>query len=415
MTTEQKELNFFVAETEKFKISFHLNNIEQQNLHDLYTVKLSPNDRETFLFATLKYPLVNQVFPVFHSSFSEPDGRFMLQKGFYGFDGGFVHARNYLQDHFSHKDQLDLIIFDHGHDVPPFPGAKIKYFKSNGTSFVDATADFEYPRCFVFGGCSGDWDGDGVPELVFFDLADEVDPIMMAYKKNKLVQVEGRMPALIKKQNFRSLAGTKFLGRDNRLHLALGSIGNDHYAPKDLFIINDSKGVFRQENIRYLPKRRGGADWACVEMKNVRFDGDDTDHILAVYHDAKVQHGIIDLYVQKEDYLFEYFYKDRPIFEEKDSWYYRLELCKLNSETSTVDSIVSLKSRGLVNYVKKDLNFTLLERKKGEFVDMSHYLLPLKDKEFMGIAKTLNQSTGLHDLVFFDDHGNYYYCQTKGN
>lgn len=98
-------------------------------------------------------------------------------------------------------------------------------------------------------------------------------------------------------------------------------------------------------------------------MKNIRFDGDETDHILAVYHDAKVQHGIIDLYVQKDDYLFDYFYKDRPIFEEKDSWYYRVELCKLNSNTKSVDTIVTLKSRGLVNYVKKDFNFTLLMKK----------------------------------------------------
>ncbi len=413
MTNSARKLDFFVEETEKFKISFHLSNIEQKHLHDLYAVKPSLNGEESFLFATLTYPLQDTFHPVFHSRYNEAQNRYLLDKNFYNFEQGFVHARNYLQDHFNSKENLDIIIFDHGYDLPPFPGGKIKYFKSTGIDFIDASDEFYYPASFVFGGCSGDWDGDGCPEVLMFDLADALDPVMLAKIGNKFKVQPKRMPSLINNHQFRSLSGTKFYDKKGKLHLALGAIGNDSIAANDVYLINDSKGNFSEDSVRLLPLRRGGDNWACVQMMNVRFEGDETDNILAVYHDARVQHGIVDLYVQKDELEFDYFYKNKPLIEEKDSWFYRVELVKLNKSSQLPDSLVALKSRGLQNFVKKEYNFSLQIKNGDAFVDVSYYLAPLKNKEFMGIAKKFNKTSGLHDLLFFDDHGNYFYCQTK--
>ena len=404
---------FFCGETEQFKIYLFLNNLEERDLHDLYRVKTQEKAEETFLLTSLKLPLENRFWPVFHSSFDSKSNRLVMKKNFFEFERGFVHARNYLQDNFTSKDYLDLVVFDHGFDQSPFPGAKNVFFKSDGASFVEIPDFIDYPLGNTFAGCSGDWDGDGVPELVIFDLMDTKLPALLSFSNNKLSRNLERIPHLIEELNFKPLSGTKFRDFEGKLHLALGSQGDDFFSPNDLVLKNDGNGFFLKENIETLPQRRGGDNWACIEMKSIRFSGDQHDHLLALYHDASVQHGIVELYLQKENGKFSHFDNLGPLISETDSWFYRVEDVILNTGGQDPDSLLCLKSRGLKNFVKKEYNFKLVTKVGDHFVDISEQLSFLRDKEFSAISKMYSHERKVHDLIFYDNHGNYYFCETK--
>jgi hypothetical protein len=290
-----------------------------------------------------------------------------------------------------------------------------KYSHSIGAKrsmFFEDDDSLDYPKSFVFGGCSGDWDHDGCPELVVFDLG-IFNPSILVRKDGKFISSPERMPNLSEKFGFRSLSGTKFNGIDGEIHLAIGSCGNETNFPHDLVLINDCAGFFSLDRIKFLPKRRGGDDWACVKILNIRFQGDSEDLILALYHNAKVQHGLIDIYRQRKDGEYEYYYPDRAFLEENDSWFCNIEVAKIYAESTQPDLIVVLKNRGLQKFTPKEFNFVLLAKINNKFVDISSELIFLKGKEFTGISKRYNKETKLHDLIFFDNHGNHYYCLTK--
>jgi hypothetical protein len=183
------------------------------------------------------------------------------------------------------------------------------------------------------------------------------------------------------------------------LHMALGSSGCQQKTQSDLVLINSGTGHFTNKNIMNLPERRGGADWAAVDMQALA-----DIHILANYHDANTQNGIIDLYIQNDFRTFIHCNPYKPLYEEKDCWFPRLGVYQNN--------IVAIKGRGLNTYVPKELNVVMLSLEDGEYVDRSEELLPLSGKEFIGFMEIKNANRN-NDIVFMEHSGNYFYCKKK--
>jgi hypothetical protein len=402
-----------LGETKQFRINFHLRKNRLNNIHDFYPIFKNKHQLDSVLLTTLEYPLKNEKLPIYQAFYNRKDKSFDISKDFYQFQEGFVHARNYIQDYFTNDQYLDFVVFDHGYDVPPFPGGKSKLFSYDKVGYKLNEKFFDCESSFTFSGCSGDWDNDGRPELILFDLMSIKGSTFYRNDGSKLVKDDTRFPDLKSDLNFFPLAGTSFSSPNGIKKMAIGSLGDKVSSEADIVLTPDKSGHFDSNKVTQLPKRRGGADWVCVSIDPVRFVGDDVDHLLAVYHDGPVQNGFIELYKQTSDQTYDYYNADKPIAEDKDCWLYRYRTLNFSIKNNNPDSIIVLKSRGLKQFVARDYNFILLVKSNNEFIDMSECLSPLIGKEFSGVITHRNETTQLDDIIFFDNHGNYYYCHNK--
>jgi len=80
---------------------------------------------------------------------------------------GVEHARQWLVDDFDQDGNDDLIVADHGYDLPTFPGAQNLLLINNGAGqLLDSSAsNLSTLNGFTHGGSTGDVNGDGFPDL----------------------------------------------------------------------------------------------------------------------------------------------------------------------------------------------------------------------------------------------------------
>ncbi len=399
---------FFVGETNSFKIYFHYSPFGVTHLHDVFDIK-HPQYQKSFFITSLEYPLKNTEYPIYQYNFEKGKNALIGKKNYDQFRRGFVHARNVIQDHFSSKDSLDIVVFDHGYDIPPFPGGEVTFLSLKNNEYQLNTDIIPLKRSFYFGGCSGDFDNDGIAELFIFDCGANPD-FFFKLENNQLNSITHKLPEIVSHRKFVPLAGDTIHDHQGNKHLALASMGDHIYYPADVILINQGDGTFQQDAL-FLPNRRCGANWACVQLQEFKFHDEDS-LIMANYHSADVQHGSLDFYRQHNNLSFSY-YRSNQIYEERDSWFFRVLGFNFEQKNDHPDCLFLLKSRGLKKHVQKDFNFTLLLKHKDYFEDVTHELSLLKDKEFIGISTIKNTQNDLDDLLFFDSHGNYYHCIRK--
>ncbi|MBC7430359.1 MAG: VCBS repeat-containing protein [Bacteriovorax sp.] len=409
----------FIGETEKFKFYFVEGDVPSNSLHDLFKVKTHKDGEGTVLIPTLKFPLSVNALPCFTYKFDKNLNKNVYVENFHDFSHGFVHARNYFQDHFRNSHDLDIVVFDHGYDTDPFPGGRIYFFEGNDNKFKENNDFLPYPQSFVFGGCSGDWDGDGYPELMVFNLFYR-DLTVSLFLKNdlgqKMISAKERMPKLINDRKYIPLSGTKFKDSEGRLHLALGSLGNDFQSESEIILRNNGQGYFLDKDIKNFPKRRMGDDWCCLEMKTVNFNQDASpEGILALYHDAKVNDGYVEFYEQSNDCEFFFNEKMPPVFETHGAWISRMGLVKIDKDSKGNDGVLLLKARGLQEFTLQEYYITLLkfDIEKKEFMDLTEQMAPLKGKEFINYVEIENGNKNKSDFIFIDPIGNQYFCESK--
>ncbi|MBC7713614.1 MAG: hypothetical protein H7177_09755 [Rhizobacter sp.] len=382
-------------------------------------MKSHKTGEESVLILTLKYPLSENALPCFTYKYDEKLKKNVYLENFYSFSHGFVHARNFLQDNFRNSHDLDLVVFDHGHDIDPFPGGKIYFFEGHDNQFKENIDFIKYPQSFIFGGCSGDWDGDGYPELMVFNLfyRDSATSLFLINEQGKsMTSGKDRLPNIINDRKFIPLSGTKFKDSKGRLNLALGSLGNDFPYECEIILKNNGEGYFLDKDIKNFPKRRMGDDWCCIDMKTVDFNPDNSlEGMLALYHDAKVQNAYVEYYEQGDDCEFSFNGDESPVFETKGVWLARMGLIKIDKNSTGKDGILMVKARGLQEYVPQEYYVTLLkfDKDKKKFVDLTELLEPLKGKEFINYIEIENKEKMISDFIFIDPVGNQYFCESK--
>ncbi len=394
----------FVKETKLFQIYHHSLNLPSTSFHDLLPVSLGDQSSPLALLTTLPMPLENKLNPswTFFENQIIPD--------FFNYKEGFIHARNVLQDYFSNLDKKDLIVFDHGYDLPPFPGGKLRYFKNNGQQFIYDPTFFDYPESFNFGGFSGDWDNDGFAELFICNLSNNSPLYFKNDNGKKLTAANNRLPEIITQNFFQVLSGSKFKDHSGKLHMALGSSGGPQRAKSDLVLINSGDGHFLSKDIVYLPERRGGADWSAIAIAPLHSQQNTFSNLLVNYHDANTQNGLIDIYIQKSNQKFGHYNDKSSLYEEADCWFPRLDLCSISKDQA--QDVIAIKSRGLKKHVAKELNVVFLVDDGGIYTDHSEELLPLSSREFIGFLE-IKKSNGPSDIIFMEHSGNYFYCKRK--
>ena len=395
----------FIKENSFFKIYYADLNLNNVVFHDLLSISLENSSLPLGLVTTLKMPLEDK----YHPAWTFYQNK--LIPNFFNDTEGFIHARNIIQDYFSNQDFKDLIVFDHGLDMAPFPGGKLKYFKNTGDEFSYLPTFFNYPNSFNFGGFSGDWDNDGFAELFICNLSNNSTLFFKNNKGENFTPANNCLPEIITQNFFQVLSGSKFKDHNGKLHMALGSSGGLQCSKNDLALINSGDGHFLKKDIIHFPERRGGADWATIEIAELASRNNTiSNDLLFNYHDADTQHGLIDIYTQKKNLLFEYLSGKDPIYQEKDCWFPRIKTCSVSKNDSR--DIVAIKSRGLKTYIEKELNIVFLTEENGSYIDHSEKLLSLSNKEFIGFLEIKNEK-GCSDLIFMERSGNYFYCQKK--
>lgn len=386
-----KENKNLIKETPLFKIFASKLALHSTMFHDLL-----PLSNNRALLTTLSMPLSQQLHPAYLFEFPSMQLQALPE--------GFIHARNLVENHFTSSFTKDLIVFDHGFDQSPFVGARPKYFKNNeGKYFLDLST-LSYPESFNFNGFSGDWDGDGKKELFICNLSEAGDKLLALNSSNQFMGADDRLPEFIVKHFFKVLSGCAYRDLKQRLHMVLGSSGLEQKTKSDLVLVNNHQGSFTNKDLLWLPERRGGSDWSVIDLKT------DNGKILSNAHDAKTQHGVIDLYVEKEHLQFSHYNHEEALYTEKDCWFSRAGFAPLT--TSSSEDIIAIKSRGLNQFVPKELNIVFLQKEKQQYIDRSEEFLCLAHKEFIGYM-TIEKPNAPSDLLFMEHSGDFYYCEHK--
>jgi len=117
------------------------------------------------------------------------DGSFVEDNSIFGAtQPGVEHARQWLVDDFNNDGFDDLIVADHGFDMPAFPGQENLLLLNDGAGkLVDATAtSLSTVSSFTHGVSSGDVNGDGFVDLFLNNAQIDPNPGFVAEKEGRL-------------------------------------------------------------------------------------------------------------------------------------------------------------------------------------------------------------------------------------
>jgi uncharacterized protein (TIGR03437 family) len=188
--------------------------------------------------------------------------------------------RNHTTADFDGDGFQDIVLADHGFDLPPYPGGTTRVFMQRAGDMRDET-DLRLPIgvAFTHDVCSADVNLDGRPDL-FLAILNSSAPLKgpMLYindGKGNFTSANDRLPTVFRSATTPNFTACLFadVNLDGAPDLVLGAAGFD---PKlqDTLLLNDGHGNFQDATAQSIPGKRGGNTWQTLGIVAGDFNRD---------------------------------------------------------------------------------------------------------------------------------------------
>ncbi|MEO7104494.1 MAG: FG-GAP-like repeat-containing protein [Gemmatimonadaceae bacterium] len=203
-----------------------------------------------------------------------------------------VFANPIIVGDFNNDARPDLYFANWGYDFPPFSGERGALFNSSADgSYVDRSSTLPQGMSNVYGACSGDVDGDGVPDVYVLNFKSaglEGSYLLIGKGDGTFTQSTRGIPAELLGVNKGYSMGTCAIAdvdRDGYADLILLTLGDIH--SENLVLFNDGTGDFTRRPRQVLPAgslKPGDWEFNGIVVLDINRDGYPD---LVVYADRK--------------------------------------------------------------------------------------------------------------------------------